>query len=160
MSFAHLHLLSNHLPIIGSFIGLLVLIFALWKKSEETKIAAFGIFILCAIGAGIAYLTGEEIEHLLNKNIVVSKDLIHAHEDFSLFALISLIILGIVSIYGIYTIIKKTANSKLIEKIILGIALVSWVLISKTGYLGGQIRHTELDPNTPKLEQGVDEARH
>ena len=39
MSAVHLHLLINHLPIFGSLLGILVLVYGIWVKSEHTKIA-------------------------------------------------------------------------------------------------------------------------
>lgn len=58
----HLHLLITHLPIFGSLFGGLVLAYGLWTKSDQTKTAAYFLFIISSIGAGIAYLTGEAAE--------------------------------------------------------------------------------------------------
>ena len=62
MSQAHIHLIITHLPIFGALLGTLVLIHGIWSKSIQTKIAAFNLFIISAIGAGIAYATGEGAE--------------------------------------------------------------------------------------------------
>lgn len=37
MSAAHVHLLLNHIPILGSIFGLLVLCYGIWRKSDEIK---------------------------------------------------------------------------------------------------------------------------
>jgi hypothetical protein len=40
MDQTHIHLLLTHLPVFGSIIGGFVLAYAIWAKSDQTKIAA------------------------------------------------------------------------------------------------------------------------
>ncbi len=144
MNQTHIHLLITHLPIFGSILGGLVLFYGLWTKSSETKIAAFLLFIISAMGAGIAYLTGEAAEETVENIQGVVEATIKTHEEFALFALISLIILGVASILGLILTIKKSPLTRTTAFVILFIALISFGLVARTGYLGGQIRHTEL----------------
>ena len=37
MNATHLQLMLNHLPVLGSAFGLVLLIFGLWRKSDELK---------------------------------------------------------------------------------------------------------------------------
>jgi hypothetical protein len=62
MNQTHVHLLITHLPILGSFLGALVLVYGLFSGSYSTKIAAYLLLIISSAGAGIAYLTGEGAE--------------------------------------------------------------------------------------------------
>src|SRR5690606_8918298 len=77
----------------------------------------------------------------------ISEAAIEQHEDFALFALISIIVLGLISLVGIYLSSKKSPNSSLLAKIILVLSLISFIIFARTGYLGGQIRHTEIGAN-------------
>jgi uncharacterized membrane protein len=140
----HIHLLINHLPIFGSILGGFVLAYGIWTKSNPTKIAAYGVFIIAAMGAGIAYLTGEAAEETAENIEGVAKNMIDQHEDFAVFALISLIVLGVASIVGILMTLKKSNLTRKLAFVILLISLISFGLVARTGYLGGQIRHTEL----------------
>ena len=144
MSQVHFHLLITHLPIFGSIIGALVLGYALWTKSNHTKNAAYFIFIISAIGAGIAYLTGEGAEDAVKHLQGVTKNLIEVHEDAAMYALISLIVLGGMSVIALVMSRFKTSFTKYTSTIILLISLISFGLVARTGYLGGQIRHTEI----------------
>src|SRR6188508_2523339 len=112
MNQAHIHLLITHLPIFGSMLGLFVLLFGLWTRSDQTKMAAYYIFIICALGAGVAYLTGEAAEETVENIQGISKDMIEQHEDFAAFALISLLILGAASIAGLFMTVKKSTYAK------------------------------------------------
>ena len=159
MNQAHIHLLITHLPIFRSILGGLVLAHGLWTKSNHTKVAAYNLFILSAIGAGIAYLTGEGAEEAVENIQGIAEATIEKHEDFALFALISLIILGIASLLGLLVTYSKSIMTRTVAFVVLFIALVSFALVARTGYLGGQIRHTEVHSNnqlntTPQETEG------
>lgn len=148
MDQTHIHLLITHLPIFGSILGGLVLAHGLWTKSNQTKIAAYNIFIISAIGAGIAYLTGEAAEETVENVQGIADNMIEQHEDFAVFALVSLIILGVASIGGLFLTLRKSALTSTAAIVILFISLISFGLVARTGYLGGQIIHTEINNST------------
>ena len=139
----------NHLPIFGSLIGGFVVVYGLVSKSSETKLAAYYVVVLSAVGAIIAYMTGEAAEGTVEHLQGISKSMLEQHEDASVFALVALIILGIASLIGAILTIKKSTYSKSVAMVILFIALISFGIIARTGHLGGQIRHTELSNTTP-----------
>lgn len=144
MDQVHIHLLITHLPIFGSILGGLVLAHGLWTKSNQTKIAAYNLFIISAIGSGIAYLTGEGAEETVENMQNVVEATIKSHEEFALFALLSFIILGVASLLGLFLTLRKSPMSRTVAFVILFISLISFGLVARTGYLGGQIRHTEI----------------
>lgn len=147
MSPAHIHLLITHLPIFGSLIGSLVLAYAIIIKSNDTKIAAYGVLVLSTFGAGIAYLTGEGAEEVVEEIPGVVESTIKAHENFALIALIGLLILGLLSVIGLIAIVNKSTYAPKIAIVVLIAAITSFGLVAITGYLGGKIRHTELAVN-------------
>lgn len=144
MDQAHLHLLITHLPIFGSILGAFVLGYGIWSNSDQTKIAAYFLFVISAIGAGIAYLTGEAAEEVVEDIQGVSENIIGQHEDFALYSLISLIVLGLFSLVSLFLTYKKYTLLKTMSGITLFVSLVSFALVARTGYLGGQIRHSEI----------------
>lgn len=157
MSQVHLHLLITHLPVFGSILGALVLGYGMWTKSNQTKNAGYFIFIISAIGAGVAYLTGEGAEEAVEHLQGVSENAIELHEDAALYSLISLIVLGILSVLAL---ILNRFNPSLIKSITiltLAVSLISFGLVVRTGYLGGQIRHSEIA--TDAIQNGGKEER-
>jgi uncharacterized membrane protein len=160
MDQTHIHLLITHLPIFGSILGGLVLAQGLWAKSNQTIIAAYSLFIIAAIGATIAYLTGEAAEETVENIQGIAENMIDEHEDFAMISLISLLILGVASIGGVILALKNSLITRFVAFIILFISLISFGLVARTGYLGGQIRHTELNPsnvNNVKAGEGDDD---
>lgn len=153
MNQTHIHLIITHLPIFGSILGGLVLAHGLWTKSNQTKIAAYNLFIISAIGAGIAYLTGEGAEESVDDMQGVVEATIKTHEEFAQFALISFIILGLASIVGLFLTLRKSPMTRATAFIVFFISIISFGLVARTGYLGGQIRHTEISsPNNSNTD--------
>ncbi|AVR47560.1 hypothetical protein C7S20_18505 [Christiangramia fulva] len=145
MDLTHVHLLVTHLPIYGSILGGFVLAYGIWAKSSPTVVAAYFIFIISALGAGIAYATGESAEETLEGLKLLNKGKVDQHEDFALSALWGFIILGIAGIIGLFFSLKNWAGTQYVSFIILFMAFISFGLVAYTGFLGGQIRHTELE---------------
>lgn len=144
MNDAHFHLVVNHLPIVGTLIGLLVLISGLLLKKSEVKLTAFGIFIFSAITSIVAFLTGEGAEEVVEDLSGISETLIHTHEEYAESFLILSISLGVIAIIGFIAELKKFKLSKLLTILILLIALANIVLGKYVGTSGGEIRHTEI----------------
>lgn len=160
MDQTHLHLLITHLPIFGSLLGTLVLGYGMWKKSDTTQLASYYLLVISALGAVIAYLTGEAAEETVENIKGVSENVIEQHADFASYALVALITVGVFSLIGIYFKSIKSTFAKPIATMTLFLALISFSLVARTGYLGGQIRHTEIASGTSQTagEQGGEQG--
>lgn len=158
MDQVHIHLLITHLPVFGSLLGGFVLAYGIWNKSDPTKRAGFYVLIFAALGAVVSYLTGEGAEEVAEEIQGVAKNMIHQHEDFAAFALAGLSVVGATSIVGLYLSFRKSTYANLVAAIVLLLVIISFGLVARTAYLGGQIRHTELTTGTsqPELEGNDD----
>ena len=154
MNEVHLHLVINHLPIFGSLLGILVLCYGMLVKSGHTKIAGFSLLVISAIGAIMAYITGEGSEDAVEKIAGVSKQAIEQHGDFALYAMVVLIAAGATSILGLILTVKKSPLANIVSIITIITALVAFGLAAITGYQGGQIRHTELNSANVNATEG------
>jgi uncharacterized membrane protein len=157
MDQTHLHLLITHLPIFGSILGGLVLAYGIWKKSSHANNAAYLLLIISSFGAVVSYLTGEGAEETVEHLPGVSESIIEQHQEFAVFALIALIAVGIAAIVGLLLSRKNSAFTRIVAVATLTLSLVSFALVGWTGYLGGQIRHSEVragqSGQTPALEK-------
>ena len=109
MNQTHLHLLITHLPIVGSILGAIVLVYGLLAKSYQTKIAAYILLIISSTVSGIAYLTGEAAEETVENIQGISENMVEQHEEFAVIALIALMVLGVFSIIGFILVYKKSS---------------------------------------------------
>lgn len=155
MSSAHLHLIANHIGILAPILGCLVLIYAMIVKDDLTKIAAYGLFIIASLGAAVTFLTGEGAEHSLKHLAGISRNSIEVHEDAAGVAVIVLIILGVTALSGLIFTIMKSSVAGILAWVTLFISIMSFVLIARVGYLGGQIRHTQLNPPNEVVRQDL-----
>lgn len=153
MNQTHLHLLITHLPIFGSILGVIVLAHGLTTKTLQTSIAAYFVLIISSIGAFIAYQTGEAAEEAVEHMQGISENLIHEHEESAEIALIAMIILGLVSLIALFFAYRKSSYSFSMVWIVLVLSLISFGIVARTGYLGGQIRHTEISTSAAVQEQ-------
>ena len=94
MTLAHLHLLLNHFPIIGTIIGLGLFIIALIAKSDHLKQASLLVLLGIAMLAFPTYLSGTAAAEEIAKLPGVSEDLIKAHQNSALLAFIFMEITG------------------------------------------------------------------
>lgn len=145
----HLHLLSNHLPVFGSLMGLIVLAYGLWTRSNHTKIAAYLVLTVASIGAVIAYLTGEAAEETVEKLQGVSKEMLETHEDAAQFAFYAFIAVGLFSLLSIFVTQKNPLRARTFGWIVFFISLFSFTVVARTAYVGGQIRHSEIRSSSP-----------
>src|SRR5688572_30581760 len=144
MNQTHIHLMVTHLPIVGSLMGAIVLGYGLYSKSIGSQIAAYIVFLVSSVGAAISYLTGEAAEETVENIQGISERLVEDHEEFALIAFVSLIILGVLSLIGLVLTMRKTHFTKSIALLIFVASIVCFGLMVWTGYLGGLIRHTEI----------------
>jgi uncharacterized membrane protein len=138
---AYLHLLSNHVPILGSLFGVLLLVVALVKPNFNTTLSAYLILLVSGIGGIVAYFTGEPAEESVEHVPGISHKLIHVHEEMAENALIFVFLLTAAAVVGLWAERAQWKNAKKIERFTLVIGIIAFILFAFTGYLGGHIRH-------------------
>ncbi len=142
MNYAHLHLILNHIPVLGTIFGLLILAFGFIRKSDEVKQTALGIFILSALMTIPVYLTGEPAEEIVENLAGVSEAIIDQHEDWAYYALILMEITGALALLNLIFFHRSFAKKFLVVTTLSSIIAVGSIIW--TANLGGQIRHSEI----------------
>lgn len=160
MNIAHLHMVVNHFPIIGTILGLGILIAGIILKNNTVKNTAYVLFAVAAIFAAFSMGTGEGAEKLIENMPSVGKQVIHEHEEMAEKLAVILYILGLISLAGLYLNYKKYTQAKLVSYAALVIAIGAVFLAQRTGTTGGEIRHTEIRVNNGNaLDTGKNTAR-
>lgn len=144
MDLTHLHLVLNHIPVVGSLCGLGLLAFALWRSSEDIKRAALGVLVISALVAIPAYMTGEPAEDGTRGLPGVSKAIVERHEEAAGFALGGVLALGALGLVGLIWFRGKRVMPLWFGGITLAGALIVSGLMAWTARLGGEVRHTEI----------------
>lgn len=144
MNEAHLHMVVNHFPIIGTILALGILIVGLILKNHTVRNTSYVLFIVAAIFGALSMGTGEGAEELVKDMPNVGWEIIHEHEEIAEKLALLLYVLGLLSIIALYLNFKKNTKEKLVSFCIVGVGVVSLFLVQKVGTSGGEIRHTEI----------------
>ncbi len=144
MSAAHLHLLLNHIPILGTLFGLLLLLYALVKNSDEIKRASFGVFVATGLITIPVYSSGLGAAGIVSDLAGVSGAVIEQHQQASLITLVAVVLLGVVALLSLWLSRRSPNIPGWMVAAALALAVISTGLGMWTGNLGGQVRHTEV----------------
>lgn len=158
---AHIHLLLNHLPIIGTIGGLLLLLGGVVRRSDDVRRAGLLTFVLVALLTIPVYLTGEGAEEAVDGLPGVTEALIEEHQDAALAAFVASGVLGVLALVALWRYRAGAPLPAPVVNVVLALALAVSALMVWTGGLGGQIRHTEIrsggavasEPSNNQLER-------
>ena len=144
MNDAHLHMVVNHFPIIGTIFGIGILVAGLLLKNNSVKNTAYVLFIVAAIFGAFSMATGEGAEEMVEDFPNIGKAIIHEHEELAEKFAIVLYVTGAFALISVVASIKKFRLAKIFSFITLVLALISGIVSLKVGTSGGEIRHTEI----------------
>jgi uncharacterized membrane protein len=146
MDWAHLHLVANHFPVIGSIFGLITVVWGILRGTDDVKKVGLVALVFTALIAVPVYLTGEPAEEVVENLPGVAEQFIDAHERFALYALVASIVSGAVALGALF--VTSPSAKKSIQRGLLGAVLllsaITVGMMAWTANLGGQIRHTEI----------------
>lgn len=148
---AHLHLMLNHIPLVGIGFVILLLVIALFMRSNQLSNISLIFVILVALWAIPAYLTGEAAEEIVEGLPGISEQLIEAHEESAELAFIFIEAVGALALITLVArrFYKKLGNVLTILTLlglIVGGGLIAW-----TANLGGKINHPEIRSDTSAI---------
>jgi hypothetical protein len=142
MNLAHLHLLLNHVPTIGTVIAIAVLFMSIVRKNEGMK--RFSLELFCVIGliTVATYLSGLATQPTLEETGVAAA-LIQRHHDAALQASAFMVLTGFVAWLGLWR-SRLASPSRLTTPTVLLLAAVTLALMGRAATMGGEIRHPEI----------------
>ena len=161
MNPAHLHLLLNHVPVLGAFGLLLLFAIAFFRRDSSLGRLTLVLTIGVAAAALAVFLTGEPAEEIVEELAGVGESAIEPHEEAARIATVAFGILGA----GAAAVLLAFRRRDL-PRWMLGVVLVATLAVSGlmgwTANLGGRIRHTEIGgaPAADPEHWGEDDERH
>lgn len=162
MNGAHIHLLLNHIPILGTLFGLIIFIFAVIRNNKTLLQTTLFTFIISAIVAFPVLQSGEEAEEIVehSKEMKVSHDVIHEHEEVAETAFWLLIALGAGSLLFLIFSWKSNTVAKIPSLVLLVLAAVVMYFMAKAGNTGGLIKHPEINKTNIEAHEHEEEDHH
>lgn len=146
MSIPHVHIMLNHIPVIGVLFCSLLFIISVILKNIQFQRISMVLLLLVALSAIPVFLTGEPTEHVIEDIPTVSEQYIEEHEKSAIASLIVMEILGGLSLLGLILSRKQNSLNGFVKNGVIIVSLAASLLFAYTAYLGGHIRHTEIRP--------------
>jgi len=148
MDATHIHLILTHFPIVGTIIGVGILTYGYFsKRNDIIKVALITFFSMALVTIPV-YLTGEGSEETVEHLAGVSERLIENHEELAEKAILLMGLLAVLSSISFMAVLRQFSFAKTITLITLIVSLVTFGIFAQVGYLGGQIRHSEIRTDT------------
>ena len=145
MNLAHLHLILNHIPIIGTLIGLGLFIVSILSDTDDLKRASLMVFAGIALLALPTFFSGVGAQGAIRKDAAAPASLIERHEGAAILALFFMEVTGALAFVGLWQrdrLFGKPWSSNL--ALILSFSIVTAGLMTRVGATGGDIRHPEI----------------
>ena len=146
MSIVHLHLLLNHVPVVGTLFALLLFAAAVFLRETVSTKFALGFSVAIAV-----YFTGGAAEEAVEKLAGVTERAIEQHEEAAKVTTIAMSIFGALSLAALVIFRKRQVPRWVGAAGFAGTVVLS-TLMGWTANLGGQIRHTEI--RSANFQQG------
>ncbi len=157
MNLAHLHLVLNHVPVIGMLLALALMFAAAVRRSEELKRVSLALLVVFALIAIPVFFTGEPAEDVVEHLPGVSKAAISQHEGAAEIALAGMEVVGALALVGLLLYRRAPATPRWFFTVAVLLAIVVAGLMARTANLGGQIRHTEVSGSAPPASAQPDD---
>jgi len=149
MNLAHVHLLVNHIPVLGVALGLVVLALAAARHHTVVTRCALVLFVISALAAIPTYLTGEPAEDLVESTAGDVEVWVEPHEEAAFISLVLVEGLGALSIIGLWMSRDRPTLTRGVMALVLVLAAITAGSLTWTANLGGQIRHSEIRGGPP-----------
>lgn len=144
MNAAHWHLILNHIPVMGTFFGIIFLMVALIGRNRAIIKASLWILIVVAILTIPAYLSGGSAEEMVDDLPGISANIIHDHEESAEKAFYAAIILGLLAAGRLLRYRTRRNVSGMFLATLTLFAIITGVLMGSAANEGGKIRHPEI----------------
>ena len=150
MDLAHLHLLLNHFPTIGTIMGGGLFVLSLITNSDDLKRASLVVLLGISLIAIPTYISGNGAQDAVKSLPGVSKTLIETHEGAALVALGFIEVTGAFAWLGLWQFRRLARVPNWNLAVILVLTAVTLGLMARASNLGGEIRHGEI-----RTEHGI-----
>ena len=98
MNAAHLHLITNHFPVVGTFMAFLVLLLGWFGKKSAVQKTALILFVFVGLISIPVYVSGNGAEEIVERFPGGAEQAIAAHEESAVVTLIFIEILAVASL--------------------------------------------------------------
>ena len=146
LSQAHIHLMINHIPVVGAGMVLVIMLAGLLRKSRDLTRTAMVLGALIAVSAPIVKETGEGAEDQVKQSAWFHDSLLEEHEGRADKATVAMVLAGVIGAVGVVLSRNGRPERPLINYSFTAVLTIAAGLMAWTALAGGEIRHDEIRP--------------
>ena len=155
MNWTHIHLMLNHVPVIGLAVPIVLLFIDRVRKNRKLEWLSLQMFVVFAVLSIPVYLTGSPASHKMREMPGISIETIHRHSNAADFAFWTMEGLGALSLCALYKFRSSEAVPPRISAALFALAVAALGLMIWTAELGGKIRHPEIAASGAAEQTGL-----
>lgn len=142
MTSAHLHLLLNHVPTVGTIIAIALLVMSLVRRNDGMRRLALELFCVIGLVTIPAYLSGLATQPALEE-LEISTEAIQRHHDAAFQASLGMLLTGFCAWLGLWR-ARRGSPWRLNVPVVLVLSALTVALMARAATIGGEIRHPEI----------------
>ena len=151
-NYAHVHLLLNHVPTIGSVVALGLLIVAFIRRDEGLKLVGLEVLFAIALLTLPAYMTGVASFQKLRGQPGISDTAMRLHQDVALYGFTWMEFAGFIGWVALWQARRHGRGSRGLVATSFVLLIVAFAVMARAANLGGDIRHPELGGATATID--------
>ena len=141
---AHVHLLLNHFPTIGTILGLGLLLLSFIRKNDHLKKVSLEVLFLIALATLPVYVSGQAAAEALKGKSGVSAEAIVSHNDAALASFILMEITGFFAWIVLWRMRRIGRPTTGLTYTVLVLGVLTAAAVARAANIGGDIRHPEI----------------
>src|SRR5215813_8837363 len=141
---AHVHLLVNHFPTIGTILALGLLLLSFVRRNDHLQKVSFEVLFLIALATFPVYVSGAAAAEALRNQSGVSAAAITAHQDGAVWSLILMEITGLFAWLELWQFRRIGRPTRGMTSAVLVLTVITLAVVARTANIGGDIRHPEI----------------
>jgi uncharacterized membrane protein len=155
MNFAHMHVVLNHVPSLGTLFGVGLFIASLIQKNEKLQRRSLELLVLMSLAVLPTYLSGNASQLMLRSRTDISQGLIEAHQNSAIISLILVTITGTLAWFGLWQFRRFLRPGPMNTIAVLVFSVITSAMILRTANLGGDISHPEIRVEGPPVSPNI-----
>jgi hypothetical protein len=144
VNLAHLHLVINHVPTIGSVAALGILLLGYVRRNDHLKHVGLEVLFIVALLTLPVYVSGAAGYFEIRERPGVSVDTMRLHQDVALFGFIWMMMTGFVGWTALWTWRRHGRPGRGLVPAATLRLVMSLIVMGRAANLGGEIRHPEI----------------
>jgi hypothetical protein len=144
MNYSHIHIVLNHFPTIGTFFGLGLLLYGMWRKNQDLQIMSFVTFMVMAMLVIPTFVTGAAANEAIKARADFDSMMVDAHRSAAIQASAFLFLTGTFAWLALWQYRRFKVQSSWTVWTTMVLAAITMALMMEAGTHGGEISHPEI----------------